>query len=176
MIETLNAKQAERCFGITCSMYHCLLRCLCDILVLLRRPGSFTCIRAELHLSRQFGYFGAQVYLPSASVVLISWISFWLNVDSVPARISLGLLTVLTMTTQFSSVRDKLPSVSYVTALDVWMSACLLFVITSLLEFALVNVLVRRDYTAIGRLKISESYHGRDGYCRSKELYACVSI
>lgn len=114
--------------------------------------GDFSCIRAELHLRRQIGYFGVQVYVPSASIVGISWISFWLDVDAVPARISLNLLAVLTMTTQFSSVRDKLPSVIYITALDIWMSVCLLFVICSLVEFALVNVLVRQQVKQVGKV------------------------
>ncbi|XP_064609523.1 glycine receptor subunit alpha-2-like [Liolophura sinensis] len=114
--------------------------------------GDFSCVRAELHLRRQIGYFGVQVYVPSASIVGISWISFWLDVDAVPARISLNLLAVLTMTTQFSSVRDKLPSVIYITALDIWMSVCLLFVICSLVEFALVNVLVRQQVKQVGKV------------------------
>ena len=35
-------------------------------------------------------------------VVILSWVSFWIDIDAVPARITLGLLTVLTMTTQVS--------------------------------------------------------------------------
>ena len=86
-----------------------------------------------------------QIYIPSVLIVLLSWVSFWLNVDAVPARISLGILTVLTMTTQKSMAVASLPRVSYVKAIDVWMAACLCFVFSSLLEFALVNVIDRRQ-------------------------------
>lgn len=61
-----------------------------------------------------------------------------------PARISLGLLTVLTMTTQSSGARADLPRVSYVKAMDVWMATCLVFVFAALVEFAYVNVLSRK--------------------------------
>ena len=86
-----------------------------------------------------------QIYIPSIFIVAISWVSFWLNVDAVPARISLGILTVLTMTTQKSSAVTTLPKVSYIKAIDVWMAACLCFVFAALLEFAFVNILDRHQ-------------------------------
>lgn len=85
-----------------------------------------------------------QIFIPSILIVSLSWVSFWLDIDAVPARISLGVLTVLTMTTQSSGARTSLPRVSYIKAIDVWMSTCLLFVFGSLLEFAYINVLTRR--------------------------------
>ena len=93
---------------------------------------------------RDFGYYIAQIYIPSFLVVLLSWVNFWLDCEAVPARISLGLLTVLTMTTQSSGARADLPRVSYLKAIDVWMTTCLIFVFAALLEFAYVNVLCRR--------------------------------
>ena len=97
----------------------------------------------NIHLVRNFGYHIIQIYIPSALIVCLSWVSFWLNIDSTPARISLGLLTVLTMTTQSSGARVNLPKVSYIKAIDVWMATCLFFVFAALIEFAWVNVLSR---------------------------------
>ncbi|KAL5007872.1 hypothetical protein ScPMuIL_016678 [Solemya velum] len=107
--------------------------------------GNFTCLRVDFHLRRNIGYYMIQIYIPSMFIVMLSWVSFWLNTDAVPARISLGILTVLTMTTQKSVAVSSLPRVSYVKAIDVWMAACLCFVFSSLLEFALVNVMDRRQ-------------------------------
>ena len=64
--------------------------------------------------------------------------------DAIPARISLGVTTVLTMTTQLSGSRANLPKVSYPKAMDVWMATCMIFVFGALLEYAFVNVLGRR--------------------------------
>ena len=41
-----------------------------------------------------------KVYVPSMMVVGLSWMNFWIDIEAVPARISLGLLTVLTTATQ----------------------------------------------------------------------------
>ena len=65
--------------------------------------------------------------------------------DAIPARISLGVTTVLTMTTQLSGTLSSIPKVSYPKAIDIWMSMCMFFVFGALLEFAFVNVLSRRD-------------------------------
>jgi hypothetical protein len=43
-----------------------------------------------------------QVYIPSILTCLVSFVSFWIDHKAVPARISVGLLTVLTVTTQSS--------------------------------------------------------------------------
>ena len=86
-----------------------------------------------------------QMYIPSMLIVMLSWISFWLNVNAVPGRISLGVLTVLTMTQQSSTVNATLPRVSYTKAIDIWMSMCLVFVFAALIEFAVANVLARKD-------------------------------
>jgi len=59
-------------------------------------------------------------------------------------RLDIGLLTVLTTTTQSTVVNSSMPRVSYIKAIDVWMSMCLLFVFVALLEYAVVNVLARR--------------------------------
>ena len=84
------------------------------------------------------------MYLPSMLVVIVSWISFWLNIEAVPARISLGIITVLTISTHSSSITATLPKVSYVKAIDIWLAVCMVFVFCALLEYAAVNVLSRR--------------------------------
>jgi len=110
--------------------------------------GSFPCLEIRFVLRRDIGYFLIQVYVPSILIVILSWVSFWINVDASPARVSLGLLTVLTTTTMSGGARASLPRVSYIKAIDVWMIVCLVFVFASLIEYAIVNVLARRPMKA----------------------------
>lgn len=60
------------------------------------------------------GYYLIQMYIPSLLIVILSWVSFWINMDAAPARVALGITTVLTMTTQSSGSRASLPKVPLV--------------------------------------------------------------
>ncbi|XP_070543587.1 uncharacterized protein [Ptychodera flava] len=110
--------------------------------------GNFSSLELHFTLKRKIGYYVISTFLPSSLLVVLSWVSFWINPEAAPARVALCITTVLTITTMSIAVRDELPKVSYITAVDVWMSLCLVFVFASLLEFALVN------YTlTIGKIK-----------------------
>ncbi len=69
----------------------------------------------------------------------MSWVSFWINKEASPARVSLGIMTVLTMSALGLGGRDELPKVSYSTALDMYIVACFGFVFAALVEYAVVN-------------------------------------
>ena len=79
-----------------------------------RCAGAYPCLQFRFKMRRDIGYFLIQVYVPSILIVILSWVSFWINVDASPARVSIGLLTVLTTTTMSSVARSSLPRVSYI--------------------------------------------------------------
>ncbi|NXD88213.1 GBRG4 protein, partial [Halcyon senegalensis] len=54
----------------------------------------------------------------------------------------LGITTVLTMTTLSTISRKHLPRVSYITAMDLFVSVCFIFVFAALMEYATLNYLV----------------------------------
>nr|XP_045612838.1 glutamate-gated chloride channel-like isoform X2 [Procambarus clarkii] len=107
--------------------------------------GEYSCLRVDLVFKREFSYYLIQYYIPCCMLVIVSWVSFWLDQNAVPARVSLGVTTLLTMSTQTSSINSTLPPVSYTKAIDVWTGVCLTFVFGALLEFALVNYASRSD-------------------------------
>ncbi|KAI0233031.1 Glycine receptor subunit alpha-3 [Lamellibrachia satsuma] len=107
------------------------------------KTGTFPGLTATFELEHLFGFFLLQTYIPTILIVILAWVSFWVNLDAVPARISLGVTTVLTMATQLSGCKESIPNVHYPKAIDIWMTMCMLFVFVSLVEFAFVNALSR---------------------------------
>ncbi|GAB6022237.1 hypothetical protein CHUAL_006368 [Chamberlinius hualienensis] len=107
--------------------------------------GEYSCLKVDLMFKREFSYYLIQIYIPCCMLVIVSWVSFWLDQHATPARVSLGVTTLLTMATQTSGINASLPPVSYTKAIDVWTGVCLTFVFGALLEFALVNYAARSD-------------------------------
>ena len=74
---------------------------------------KFTQLIVQLYLERPLGFFLWEVYMPATFIVLMSFTSFWIDRQATPARVSLGVTTVLTMTTLSSSANTNLPPTAY---------------------------------------------------------------
>jgi len=103
--------------------------------------GNYSRLACEFYFVRSLGYYVIHIYVPSCLIVVLSWISFWLHRDASPARVSLGITTVLTMTTILSSSNASLPKISYLKSIDIFLVTCFVMVFASLLEYACVSFL-----------------------------------
>ncbi|PNF25541.1 hypothetical protein B7P43_G05192 [Cryptotermes secundus] len=106
--------------------------------------GSSSALMVTFHLRRQVGYYIMDYYVPSTLLVIISWVSFWLDANAISGRINLGISTMLTFITLSSQTGSAMPKVSYSMASEVWFIVCTTFIIGSLVEFAFVNTIWRR--------------------------------
>ena len=95
--------------------------------------GNYSRLACEIQFVRSMGYYLIQIYIPSSLIVIISWVSFWLNRGATPARVSLGVTTVLTMTTLIGTTNAALPKISYIKSIDIYLGACFFMVFASLL-------------------------------------------
>jgi len=103
------------------------------------RAGNYSRLACEFYFVRSMGYYLIHIYIPSCLIVVLSWVSFWLHRDASPARVGLGITTVLTMVTILSSSNASLPKISYLKSIDFYLVTCFFMVFASLLEFACVS-------------------------------------
>ncbi|KAH9281139.1 Glycine receptor subunit alpha-3 [Echinococcus granulosus] len=109
--------------------------------------GNYTCLEIRFTLTRELGSWLSSVYIPNFLIIVASWHSFWVDLDAKPARVTLGLLTLLSILTQASGVASSLPRVSYIKAIDVWNIACIIFDVGVLIEFTVASHVARRIKT-----------------------------
>ncbi|XP_073661650.1 gamma-aminobutyric acid receptor subunit delta [Tursiops truncatus] len=117
-----------------------------------KSAGQFPRLSLHVHLRRNRGVYIIQSYMPSILLVAMSWVSFWISQAAVPARVSLGITTVLTMTTLMVSARSSLPRASAIKALDVYFWICYVFVFAALVEYAFAHF--NADYRKKQKAKV----------------------
>ena len=105
-----------------------------------------------------------QIYMPSYMVVVLAWVSFWVDREQTTARIAMGITTVLTMATLIGSARVSLPQVSYVKSLEWFLIMCFMFVFFAILEYALVSYLVFK-------MRIEERERGAQSFMQVRIIY-----
>ncbi|CAD5220170.1 unnamed protein product [Bursaphelenchus okinawaensis] len=108
------------------------------------REAPFSCLSTNILLKRSAAYHVVQSYLPSALIVMISWVSFWIDRRAVHARITLWFTTLLSLFTLHMGVKNGLPESSSVKALDWWFGVCMIMVFCTLVELAIVNTYMRK--------------------------------
>ncbi|CAL4086160.1 unnamed protein product [Meganyctiphanes norvegica] len=104
--------------------------------------GNFTCLEVVFELKRRLGYYLFHTYMPTCLIVIMSWVSFWIKPEAAPARVTLGVTSLLTLSTQHAKSQASLPPVSYIKIIDMFMSTCTIFVFLALMEYALVNIVL----------------------------------
>merc|ERR1711981_772766 len=115
--------------------------------------GAYSCLRVEFIFARQLSFFIVTIYIPCFMIVIVSWMSFWIDHKAVPARVALGVTTLLAMSTTQASIQNSLPPVAYTKAIDVWSGVCVFFVFGALLEYAMVNYASRSDAQRLAKRK-----------------------
>ncbi|XP_078584748.1 glutamate-gated chloride channel-like [Branchiostoma floridae x Branchiostoma japonicum] len=80
-------------------------------------------LAVRLQFSRRLHRHVFMTFLPTTSVVMTSWLGFWLHPKEVNARVQLGVTTLLSLV--IKSSKDENPRTNLVRAYDVWMGGCL---------------------------------------------------
>ena len=110
--------------------------------------GKYSCVGVSLVLRRKSGIHFFTTYIPAAVTVAISWISFWIKPRFLTCRVILGLFCLLSLRLQSAEIRNDLPRISSLKAVDVFMATCSIFVLLSLAELALMAAFTEAEIGA----------------------------
>ncbi|CAH3114154.1 unnamed protein product, partial [Porites lobata] len=106
--------------------------------------GNYSVLGLRFEFTRRIGHYLTRVYIPAILIACMSWLSFFIDRKSVPARVALSIMTILTITTLLIGVgQGSLPVVSYVKAVDCYLIFCYIFVFGAFAEYAIVNSIER---------------------------------
>ncbi|XP_039199048.1 gamma-aminobutyric acid receptor subunit rho-2-like isoform X2 [Crotalus tigris] len=127
--------------------------------------GRYNRLYINFILHRHIFFFLLQTYFPATLMVMLSWVSFWIDHRAVPARVSLGITIVLTMSTIITGVNASMPGVSYIKAVDIYLWVSFVFVFLSVIEYAAVNYLA-----TVQERKEQEKFPCMGGICSTKGM------
>ncbi|XP_031573467.1 gamma-aminobutyric acid receptor subunit rho-1-like [Actinia tenebrosa] len=104
----------------------------------LPKKTSFASLKAVFSFQRRLEFFIFSVFIPATILVVLSWCCFWISRQAVPARVSLGITTILTTILLSSSVNRDMPKVSYMKSIDYFSLTNFGFIFLSFLEYVIV--------------------------------------
>ncbi|XP_031562300.1 gamma-aminobutyric acid receptor subunit beta-3-like isoform X2 [Actinia tenebrosa] len=98
----------------------------------------FSGLTATIVFKRRASYYIFQMYIPCVCITALSWVSFWINHEAIPARVGLSITTVLTISYMRGSVNANMPRVSYLKSIDYFLLVSFVFIFFTLIEYVLV--------------------------------------
>ncbi|KAM6950994.1 gamma-aminobutyric acid type A receptor subunit zeta [Aplochiton taeniatus] len=125
--------------------------------------GNYPRLIFHFQLKRSILYFILETYVPSSALVVLSWVSFWISQSSVPARICIGVTTVLTMTTLMMGARTSLPNANcFIKAIDVYLGICFSFIFGALIEYAVAHFCTLHQPNATNAFRYGQEMQDRE--------------
>lgn len=112
---------------------------------------------AKFFLSRNVQSFLKDVYIPTASLVLLCWIAFWISPKSSTIRFGIWIGTLITMYMLLVSIGFKTPETPYTKAIDIWTGICLTFIYIVGIELCLVKSALENDESSLEKENNSEN-------------------
>lgn len=133
---------------------------------------SFSSATTRFVFKRRQQYFIFRIFIPSILIVMVSWSTFWISQDAVPARAGICITTILTLITMLGVVNTNMPKVSYMKAIDLFLLVSFIFVFCSLVEY--IFVLNFENYCVTVKKEKNAKNNSKDDCHIVKDTGSCV--
>lgn len=105
-------------------------------------------MKTSIEFERNGNAYFFQLYGPGIAVAFMSWLSLFLDDERVSPRLTIYSGGIIALTTQWLGIDLRLPAVSYIRAIDVWMITHILIEVLVFL-FYFIALLARRETTDV---------------------------
>lgn len=98
--------------------------------------ANYSRLNVEFEFKRLSGYYIRQIYIPCLMLVILSWISFWLNRRAFNVRLVITAVSLLILSIGLNIVGFEIPKTNYNKAIDIFTGVSMTFVFVALVQFA----------------------------------------
>ncbi|VDK21042.1 unnamed protein product [Anisakis simplex] len=103
--------------------------------------AQFGCVRAKLIMSRPLYIPLIRFFLPSILAIFISWSSIYINRNQIQTRLTVLIFSTSIICFIIFNAYSDMPTLVYLTAADIWLIICSIFLSISFVEFLIVQML-----------------------------------
>lgn len=119
-----------------------------DIFVTNLTLDNYAAQRLELVLRNQYIYYISAAYVPSCMLLVISYLTYFFDVEDFSNRVTVALTSLLVLATLFSELVGGLPKTSYLKLIDVWFLGC---IVASFLMVMCLVIIDKRKKEGVGK-------------------------
>ena len=111
------------------------------------RQGFVFSFEAE----RIFTHYVVKYIIPLFLIVMMSWVVFWIDPTEAGSQLSVAVTATLTLIAYHIALAGKLPDISYLTRMDIFLFCSTLLVFAALVEVVVTSRLARSDRIDLAR-------------------------
>jgi hypothetical protein len=115
------------------------------VLPLGKDKAQVAAVILSVDLQRAISFFTLKVIFPLILIVAMSWLVFWIDPRLVPAQISVGVTTMLTLIAYRFAIGGMVPRLSFLTGLDYFVMGSSAVVFLTLIEVAYMARLIENE-------------------------------
>ena len=69
--------------------------CQLELIIFFLLTGAYSCLRVEMTFARQLSFFVVTIYVPCFMIVVVSWMSFWIDHKAVSTKLAVQIMSPL---------------------------------------------------------------------------------
>ncbi|XP_068250178.1 uncharacterized protein [Palaemon carinicauda] len=108
---------------------------------------QYSHLKVEVELVRRYGYAMLNIYIPSLTLLVISYITLFFRPSIFDVRVMTALTALLVLATLFTQVSASLPKTSYFKMVDIWLLFCIMLIFVILLFHTVIDLKI--DYRGV---------------------------